>query len=84
MTDHDFTDDELEAEALAYVYGESDFSGLPVMQVGPLPLPEDHPDNDPLRPVRPLQSDEDWRAELAAMYELVDRIAAAAERREAA
>lgn len=71
----DMTDDELDAHAMAYVYGEADFSGLPVVQVGPYPSPEDHPDNDPLRPVLSIQSDADFKADLAYLYDLVDRIA---------
>lgn len=78
------SDEELEAEALAYIYGESDFSGLPIVKLGPYPSPEDHPDNDPLRPVRPLQSDEEWLAEFAELHELADRLVAVTRRDTAA
>lgn len=41
-----WSDDRLDAEASAYVYGECDFSDLPMTEARVLPTPEGHPDLD--------------------------------------
>lgn len=46
MTDYNPSDAELEAEALAYIYGEGDFTDLPLVKIGPYDSPQRHPDHD--------------------------------------
>ena len=76
MFEYNPSDAELDAAAMAYIYGEGDFEDLPWTVARVIPSPADHPDNDPCRPVRALQSDEEWAAEFAELHELADRVEA--------
>jgi hypothetical protein len=40
-----WSDERLDAEAAAYLYGETDFSDLPMVQPGPLTTPDDDEDD---------------------------------------